>query len=177
MVQGQYRNMEQYNRYNSGLIRFFCLIFAALSFFLLSSCDSQSGKNARMSATDSVIIDIDNTEHFNQIWEKSGEQLLMFEFYADWCAACKELHPVLEKIARENSDKVTAYKINTDRNSELMYSFRVTGIPHVAFIKNKENVFSMTGLYPQNMYLKIIEQFAETAKDEAETADVERVEG
>jgi thioredoxin 1 len=84
----------------------------------------------------------------------------MFEFYADWCSPCKELAPVLEKIARQNRDKVTVYKINADRNSDLMYSFRVSCIPHVVFVRNKENVFSLTGVYPKKMYLKIIDQFA-----------------
>lgn len=101
----------------------------------------------------------------------------MFEFYADWCSPCKELAPVLEKIARNNKDKVTVYKINTDRNSELSYSFRVSGIPHVIFVKNKENVFSLTGLYPQNMYLRIIDQFAETEEKKTETPDGELVDG
>jgi thioredoxin len=169
--------MKKYERFNSRLIQFFCLVFTALFFFVILSCESPSGKQAQIPVTDSSIIAIDNVEQFKNIWEKSGEHLLMFEFYANWCPSCKKLEPVLEKIARENSDKVAVYKINTDRNSELSYSFRVGGIPHVIFVKNKENVFSLTGLHPQNMYLKIIDQFAETVKKKSETADGELVDG
>lgn len=169
--------MKKYERFNSRLIQFFCLVFTVLFFFVLLSCESQSGKQGQIHATDSSIIAIDNVEQFKNIWEKSGEHLLMFEFYADWCSPCKELEPVLEKIARENSNKVAVYKINTDRNSELSYSFRVSGIPYVIFVKNKENVFSLNGLHPQNMYLRIIDQFAETAKKKSETPDGELVDG
>lgn len=169
--------MKKYERFNFRLIQFFCIIFTALFFFVLLSCESQSGKQVQIPATNSAIITIDNVEQFNKIWEKSGEHLLMFEFYADWCSLCKKLEPILEKIARENRDKVAVYKINTDRNSELSYSFRVSGIPHVIFVKNKENVFSLTGLHPQNMYLKIIDQFAETAKKKSETSGGELVDG
>lgn len=174
---GAIEHMKKYERFNSRLIQFFCLVFISLFFFVLLSCESHSGKQGQIPATDSSIIAIDNVEQFNKILEKSGEHLLMFEFYADWCPSCKELEPVLEKIARENSDKIAVYKINTDRNSELSYSFRVGGIPHVIFVKNKENVFSLTGVHPQNMYLKIIDQFAETAKKKSETPDGELVDG
>lgn len=169
--------MKQDNRFDSRLIRFFLIGFTAWFFFVFSSCESQSDKHTQTPTTDSAIIAIDNADQFNKIWEKSGEHLLMFEFYADWCSPCKELAPVLEKIARENRDKVTVYKINTDSNSELSYSFRVSGIPHVIFVKNKENVFSLTGLYPQNMYLRIVDQFAEAVEKKTETADGELVDG
>jgi thioredoxin len=147
--------------------------FTTLFLLTLCSCESRSDKHTQTSATDSAIIAIDNVDQFNKIWEKSGEHLIMLKFYADWCHSCKELAPVLEKIARENRDKVTIYKINTDRNSELAYSFRVSGIPHVVFIKNKENVFSLTGLYPKNMYLRIIDQFSGLVTRDPDTPDKE----
>lgn len=165
--------MKIYNHINSHLISFFCMGFTTLFLLTLSSCESRSDKHIQTSAADSAIIAIDNVDQFNKIWEKSGEHLIMFEFYADWCSSCKELAPVLEKIARENKDKVTVYKINTDRNSELAYSFRVSGIPHVVFIKNKENLFSLTGLYPQNMYLRIIDQFSGSVTRDPDTPDKE----
>jgi putative thioredoxin len=147
--------------------------FTTLFLLIFSSCESPSDKHTQTSATDSAIIAIDNVDQFNKIWEKSEEHLIMLEFYADWCPSCKELAPVLEKIARENRDKVTVYKINTDRNSELAYSFRVSGIPHVVFIKNKENVFSLSGVYPQNMYLRIIDQFSGSVTRDPDTPDKE----
>jgi len=164
--------MKQYNRFNAHLIRFLCMGFALCS-FLFFSCESRPDKNAQTPATDSAIVAIESADQFNEIWEKSGERLLMFEFYADWCSPCKELEPVLEKIARDNRDKVTVYKINTDRNSELLYSFRVSGIPHIIFVKNKESVYSLSGLYPKNMYLRIIDQFAGAVEKKPETPGME----
>jgi thioredoxin len=165
--------MKPYKRFHSHLLRLFCMGFATFCFFMLFSCESRPDKNAKTPATESAIIAIDNADQFKKIWEKSGEHLLMFEFFADWCSPCKELEPVLEKIARENRGKVTVYKINTDRNSELLYSFRVSGIPHVIFVKNKESVYSLTGLYPQNMYMRIIDQFAAAVEKKSEATDME----
>ena len=84
----------------------------------------------------------------------------MFDFYADWCPPCKEIEPVLEKIAKEKSEMVTVYKINIDRNRALADSFGVSGIPHVVFLKKKETVLTLNGVYPKNMYLKLVERFS-----------------
>ena len=89
---------------------------------------------------------------------------VMLDFYADWCPPCKEIEPVLKKIAKEKKDLVTVYKINIDRNKALADSFRVGGIPHVVFLKNKETVLTLSGLYPNTMYLKIVERFSADAE-------------
>ena len=134
------------------------LIFLFLS---MVSCKNDTNKQAK-SSTDNSVVSLEDANQFNKILEISKKRLLVLDFYADWCPPCKELEPILEKIAEEQKGTVAIYKINVDRNRELSNSFRVTGIPHVAFVKNKKNVFSLTGLYPKNMYLKVIERYAET---------------
>jgi thioredoxin len=126
--------------------------------------DSSSPK-PRSSLAKSFISKVKNAEHFQQIMDNSNDRLLVVEFYADWCPPCKELTPILEEIAKENKDKVDVYEINTDENSNLAYAYRVTGIPHVVFIKNKENLMSLNGLYPKEMYLKVISRFSQVLTD------------
>jgi thioredoxin len=137
-------------------------VFVIFFFMGMASCKNDTSKQAQSTVDKPVINSIEDVNQFNKILETSKKRLLLLDFYADWCPPCKELAPILEKIAKEKSDIVTIYKINIDRNRELSDSFRITGIPHVAFFKNKENVFSLTGLYPKNMYLQVIEKFAET---------------
>ncbi len=149
---------------NTRWVRFFMRVVTVFSFLVMVSCGNNTGNQPQDSAKDSVIGSINSLEQFNKIMETSKERLLILDFYADWCPPCKELFPVLEKIGKENRDIVTIYKINIDRHSELANSFRVTGIPHVAFVKNKENVLSLTGLYPKKMYLKVIQQYSENGK-------------
>ncbi|MGB6010262.1 MAG: thioredoxin domain-containing protein [Desulfobacterales bacterium] len=149
---------------NTRWVQFFIRVVTIFSFLVMVSCGNNTDDPSQTSAKDSVIGSINSLEQFNKIMETSEERLLILDFYADWCPPCKELFPVLEKIGKENRDSVTIYKINIDRHSELANSFRVTGIPHVAFVKNKENVLSLTGLYPKNMYLKVIQQYSENGK-------------
>ena len=146
---------------NTRWVRFFMRVVTVFSFLVMVSCGNNTDNQPQDSAKDSVIGSINSLEQFNKIMETSKERLLILDFYADWCPPCKELFPVLEKIGKENRNIVTIYKINIDRHSELANSFRVTGIPHVAFVKNKENVLSLTGLYPKKMYLKVIQQYSE----------------
>ena len=155
---GRY-HMKKGSKYIICRNRPFAIIVAVFLFITVVSCKNNTNENAQAQTNNSIITSIDNVEQFSKIMEISNERLLILEFYADWCPPCKELAPILEKIAKEKSETVAIYKINTDRHSELMNSFRVTGIPHVSFIKNKENVFSLTGLYPKTMYLKVIEKY------------------
>ncbi|MBN1576311.1 MAG: hypothetical protein JW913_07165 [Chitinispirillaceae bacterium] len=53
---------------------------------------------------------------------------------------------MLEKIAAEQKDKVTVYKINIDKNPEIAGALGVTGIPFVVFVKNREGVYALTGV-------------------------------
>jgi thioredoxin len=156
--------MEIGSKYSIYRNRPFAIIVAVFLLSSIVSCKNNTNEKVQAQTNNSVITSIDNVAHFNKVMEISNERLLMLEFYADWCPPCKDLAPILEKIAKEKSATVSIYKIDVDRHRELMDSFRVTGIPHVSFVKNKENVFSLTGLYPKTMYLKVIEQYTQPDK-------------
>ena len=142
----------------------FAVIIAGFLLFGIVSCKNNTNEKKQSQTNTSIITSVKNVEHLNKIFEISKERLLILEFYADWCPPCRELAPILEKIAKEKSATVSIYKIDVDQHPELMNSFRITGIPYVSFVKNKENVFSLTGLYPKTMYLKVIEQYTKPAE-------------
>jgi thioredoxin 1 len=137
-----------------------CLV-ALLAFLMVSCGDSNSGRT-RSGGAKSVIPLIENEKQFAEIIESSGERLLMFDLYADWCAPCKELAPILEEIVKENSDRVTAYKVDVDENKAIAASLRMTGIPFVVFVKNKTVRHSFLGLYPKKTYVKAIKTFSKS---------------
>ena len=156
--------MNKGSKYSIYRNRPFAIIVAVFLLSGIVSCNNNTNEKVQAQTNKSMITNIENVEHLNKVIEKSNERLLILEFYADWCPPCKDLSPILEKIAKEKSSTVSIYKIDVDRHRELMDSFRVTGIPHVSFVKNKENVFSLTGLYPKTMYLKVIEQYTQPDK-------------
>ena len=160
---GRY-HMKKESKYTIYRNQPFAVIVAVFLLFSIVSCKNNTNEKKQAQTNNSIITSLDNVEQFNKILETSYERLLILEFYADWCPPCKELAPILEEIAQEKGETVSIYKIDVDRHRELMNSFRITGIPYVSFIKNKENVFSLTGLYPKTMYLKAIEQYTKPAE-------------
>jgi len=143
------RSQTRDHKYNTLLLIF--VLFA-----VVVSCENNANRTTQTLATRPAISTIQNKEQLDQIIATAGDRLLVFEFYADWCPPCRELAPILEEIAKENNETLDLYKIDTDKNSGLARDFRVTGIPHVVFFKNKESVMSLSGLYPKQMYLKVI---------------------
>lgn len=126
---------------------------------------------------DELVQSISSLEQFNAIVEHSGNRLIAFDLYADWCMPCHVLEPVLKEIAKENSSKVTIYKINADQFPQIIEAFGVNGIPFVVFIKNKKAIYALMGVQPKESYLKIINNYADTSSEKIKEPDGKRVEG
>jgi thioredoxin 1 len=97
-----------------------------------------------------------NSKELTSIIENSGDSLIAFDMYADWCVPCHILEPTLEQVARENKNKVTFYKVNVDQVTEAAQTFPISAIPYVAFVKNKKTVAALTGVQPKASYEKVI---------------------
>ncbi|MFP4164711.1 MAG: thioredoxin domain-containing protein [Chitinispirillaceae bacterium] len=113
-------------------------------------------KPAGSQKKNSQVKIIGSSEQFNSVIEKSGDKLLMFDLYADWCMPCRILSPMLEKIAADMNNSVTVYKINIDKHPELASMFQVSGIPFVVLVKEKKVVQALTGVQPEATYRRAI---------------------
>jgi thioredoxin 1 len=76
---------------------------------------------------------------------------VVVDFWAPWCAPCKMIAPVLEKIASDYADKLTVVKVNTDENPEWAIKFGVQGIPTVLFMDRGQLRDRMVGAGPTAM--------------------------
>ena len=97
-----------------------------------------------------------NSKELAKIIENSGDSLVAFDLYADWCGPCHIVAPTLEDVARENKGKVTFYRINIDQVEDVGQTFPLSGIPYVVLVKNKKTVASFTGVQPKESYEKVI---------------------
>lgn len=75
-----------------------------------------------------------------------NNEVVLVDFYADWCGPCKALHPTLEKLATEFDNKAVIAKVNVDQNPELSNAFGVRSIPALFYFKNGELVGKQAGL-------------------------------
>jgi thioredoxin 1 len=61
--------------------------------------------------------------------------VVLVDFFADWCGPCKALHPALEELAKEFDGKVVISKINVDKNPELTAQFKSEVFLHCSILK------------------------------------------
>lgn len=146
------------------------ILYLAVSLFNFSckgenNSPSQPPAPSPAVAPGTAVTEIQSEESFMKIIEDPN-QLMVFDLYADWCGPCKVLSPMLEKIAQENKDKAAFYKINVDQHPRLSALFKVNGIPYVVFLKNKTILYALTGLYPKDTYVKVINQLSEKGDEE-----------
>jgi thioredoxin 1 len=80
--------------------------------------------------------------------EKAAEGMVLLDFYADWCAPCRMLGPVLEQVAEENND-IKVIKVNVDENQELAAEFAVRGIPALFVLKDGKQLATRAGFMPK----------------------------
>src|SRR3546814_3325842 len=73
-------------------------------------------------------------------------QLVIVDFWAEWCGPCKQLAPVIEKIAADYADKgVKLVKVNVDENGFIASQFRVQSIPTV-YARSEEHTSELQSL-------------------------------
>ena len=105
----------------------------------------------------SNIVDI-TLQNFQQVLlEGSKERVVIIDFWADWCEPCKQLMPVLERIASQYPEDITLAKINCDEQQELAMQFGVRSLPTVAFFKDGQPVDSFAGVKSETEIMTMLE--------------------
>ena len=84
-----------------------------------------------------------------EVIEKSFDKPVLVDFWAEWCAPCRMLGPILEKLAEENKDSWELSKVDTDKNQEIAMKYGVRGIPNVKLFRNGEVINEFTGALPE----------------------------
>ena len=81
--------------------------------------------------------------------EKSFDKPVLVDFWAEWCAPCRMIGPILEKLADENEGNWELAKVDTDKNQQIAMKYGVRGIPNVKLFRNGEVINEFTGALPE----------------------------
>lgn len=76
---------------------------------------------------------------------------VIVDFWAEWCAPCHQLAPVLDAIAQERGDSIKVVKVNIDEEPELASRYGVVSIPTIILFKEGEAGAAAIGAQPKPM--------------------------
>lgn len=88
----------------------------------------------------------------------TNNELTVLDFWAEWCAPCRILAPIIDEISDELKDNTTLTigKVNVDENSDSALMYGIRSIPAVLFIKNGKVVDKFVGLHTKAQILEKI---------------------
>jgi thioredoxin 1 len=103
------------------------------------------------------VQEINENSFVEKILEAEGPVAL--DLWAPWCGPCRQLSPIVDEIAGENSDKMEFFKLNIDENPAIASQLQVQSIPTILVFKYGGEVKRLVGNRPKKMLLKELSEF------------------
>jgi len=97
--------------------------------------------------------------------EGSQERPVLVDFWADWCAPCRMLMPLLAKIADEYQGKLLVAKVNTEEERELAMQFGIRSLPTVQLFQSGRPVDQFMGALPEPQIRAFLERYLPKESD------------
>ena len=88
-----------------------------------------------------------------------SDDVVIVDFWAEWCGPCKMIAPILEEIASEHAGKVTVAKLNVDDNPDAARRFEVMSIPTLIVFKDGQPVRRLIGAKGKGQLLEELSEY------------------
>lgn len=111
-----------------------------------------------MSELQTVVV-IDQTNAQQILVEESFNRPVLVDFWADWCEPCKQLMPLLEKLADEYAGAFLLAKINADEQQGIAGQLGVRSLPTVMLFKDGQPVDGFTGAQPETAIRELLQKY------------------
>lgn len=116
--------------------------------------------------SDNPFVTVVTQQSFpTEVTQRSAAVPVLVDFWADWCAPCKMLAPVLEKLALEYEGKFLMAKIDTEVERDLAAQFAVRSLPTVKIFRHGAVVDEFMGALPESAVREVIERHIERPAD------------
>lgn len=120
------------------------------------------------------IFDISGAASFEQlVIENSFHKPVLVDFWAEWCAPCKALMPLLAKITEEYRGELLLAKVNCDIEQDIVARFGIRSLPTVVLFKNGQPVDGFAGAQPESAIRELLKpHVAEPAPEAADPMEM-----
>jgi len=129
--------------------------------FALLKIDTMAIEHLTKETFKEKIFDFENSKE----WNFKGENPAIIDFYADWCAPCKAVAPILEELAYDYNGEVDIYKINTEQEIELSGMFGIRSIPSILFVPKEDQPQMAAGALPKASFEQAMKEIFKVEKN------------
>jgi len=112
-----------------------------------------------------TVIDVTEASFQADVVERSMQQLVVVDLWADWCGPCKQLSPVLERLAAQSGGAWALAKVDVDANPRIAQAFRAQSIPMVVAIAGGQPVDAFTGALPEPEIRQWLDRLLDALRD------------
>src|SRR5947208_1980860 len=112
-----------------------------------------------------TVVDVTDADFMTRVVEESKRRPVLVDFWADWCGPCKQLSPVLERLAAEKAGQFLLAKMDVDRNQFTASQFRIQSIPNVWAFLDGRPVDQFIGALPEPAVRQFIDRLLPTEAD------------
>ncbi|GAB0056362.1 Putative thioredoxin 2 [Candidatus Magnetaquicoccaceae bacterium FCR-1] len=95
----------------------------------------------------------------------TGNDIVVIDFWADWCGPCKAFAPVFDRVSEKFTDVVFA-KVDTDREQELAQAFQIRSIPTLMIFRESTILFMQPGMVPESALVDLVERVKQVDMEE-----------
>ena len=143
------------------------LISVLISSLFFINCKSENPASVSTKGSDESAVIMLTNDSFkklvfnyedNKEWKYEGSMPAIIDFYADWCAPCRQLSPLVDELAKEYAGKIVVYKVDTEKERALSQSIGITGLPTLLFIPAEGQPRLSMGALPKENLVKAINE-------------------
>lgn len=113
----------------------------------------------------SLVIDVDEAGFESDVLQRSAEVPVVIDFWAEWCEPCKQLGPLLERLAHEYNGRFLLAKVDVDANQMLMQQFGIQGIPAVFAVVAGQALPLFQGAAPESQIRQTLDQLIQVGEE------------
>ena len=124
---------------------------------------SRAAAAAGPMSTSPFVVDVTEATFEQEVVRRSTQVPVVIDFWAAWCGPCKQLSPILEKLAEGGGGSWVLAKIDVDANPRLAQAAAVQGIPAVKAVVGGQVVGEFTGAMPESQVRQWIDRLVEAA--------------
>ncbi|GGX81973.1 co-chaperone YbbN [Streptomyces hiroshimensis] len=111
-----------------------------------------------------LVFDVDEAGFETQVLQRSAEVPVVIDFWADWCEPCKQLGPLLERLAAEYAGRFVLAKVDVEANQLLFQQFGVQSIPAVFAVVAGQALPLFQGAAPEAQIRQVLDQLVQVAE-------------